>query len=378
MAANTIDLLSQVTMKTPHNPPHKMTVKGLETASIGNMPSPSEYGIAPTFRWDCNSGHFYDPNSGYYFDVVRKLYYFQAAIITSTESRTQGFVLTKECVLYGMEKNVLPFFVVVGCFLVFWANDDNKKIKIEPNSKSSSSLSVEDKNDDEKRSKTDKEKGKKKTGALRFSLLGNKPNINVNNSSNDQSSLLPSNSDETSVSQATNANLNSMNTSSPIDLAAIVHPSLLEQANSFLDYNRHCCMLCRRNLKNTEKLHQHAIYSQLHKNNLIQWNLQQMNQQQMAQTNAIHASTSTNGSATATARTWQPNMPIEMAAPIVTQAHQNTAQKNERSNGNGSLNPMSESDSYVVVFLFMHFFFQLFANFWNIESYLVCLLWSYL
>lgn len=45
------------------------------TSIPSEIPKASDYFISDVFKWDAESGCFYDPASGYYFDIHRRLYF---------------------------------------------------------------------------------------------------------------------------------------------------------------------------------------------------------------------------------------------------------------------------------------------------------------
>ena len=203
------------------------------------MPKATDFGIADTFQWDPSANCFYDPNSGYYFDIHRHLYYFNGHFY-NWDIKQQQYVKVKD-----------PHAAT---------NDDDDDDEEAHNNNDDDDDDNKDEDGDVNMNK-DKDKEQEQSGPIKFGFkLGKSGN---NNNGNDSPKI-------TDNTQKGNVNKLEI-TQKQLDMMNDLPQELQNKVNKFCNGDKLCCYLCKRKFKNINNLSDHIKLSQFHLYHLSKW-----------------------------------------------------------------------------------------------------------
>jgi len=202
------------------------TASATPSAPENNYPQAIHYGLASVFKWDPESGCFYDSNSGYYFDIHRKLYYFDA-------------------MYYDWDETQMKYVPVPNPSDTQQAKPGVTSPNLQPTTNSQGTNQIQPLN---------------QTAPLKMAfktkLADQLKNIQ-----------------QQKLNQLTVAKPTKPKRVKSMKVKVLKQPKTKKKKapsfkQGYIDYNKLCCLLCKRKFKNKEKLEKHELHSDLHKSNL--------------------------------------------------------------------------------------------------------------
>ena len=239
------------------------------------IPKASDYGIADSFKWDAKNQCFFDAGSQYYYDIRRRLYYFQGNFY-NWDDTTQHYVIVPDPAqqpIYGMgftaANALLNPMNMGGMFPNVLNNGMNMTM----------AMQQQHQQQQQQRQQIQIEKKPVSFGIKKTKISKNSLPKNDTSNSSDSSDTGSQNGNNKKNLNDLFANMNDKEFLNKClnDSQYIAKYDFLKRSQNFLytGYNRGhrliCCLLCRRKFKSIDDLKNHDSMSLLHESNLIKW-----------------------------------------------------------------------------------------------------------